>query len=113
MKTIIAGSRGVVDYNVLLKAVGECGWEITHVISGAARGADALGERYAKENNLPLTRMPADWNKGRGAGYIRNIEMASIAEACLVLWDGESKGSAHMINIAAKNNLKLFVKTTE
>ncbi len=33
------------------------------IISGCARGADSLGERYAKERGLTLLRMSADWQK--------------------------------------------------
>ena len=54
--------------------------------------------------------MPADWNKyGKSAGYKRNEEMANIADAALVIWDGESRGSKHMIDIAKKQKLQVYV----
>ncbi len=80
------------------------------VISGTASGADTLGERYAKENGYKLTRFPADWNKhGKKAGYIRNCEMADYAEALIAFWDGESKGTKNMIEIAKSKGIKIKI----
>ena len=110
MKTIIAGSRGITDYRYLLKCLLKVDWEITTVISGVARGADALGEKFATDKGIPTILFPANWaSYGRAAGYIRNEEMAEHAEACVVLWDGQSKGSAHMIKEAEKAGLRLAV----
>ena len=57
-----------------------------------------------------LLRFPADWDKyGKKAGYIRNKEMARAADACVVFWNGQSKGSKHMIDIAKKHGLQLRI----
>lgn len=135
MKTIIAGSRNIADYfcedyckckdssykgiapcedlayNELVKFIDKCPWEITQVISGTAKGVDRLGERWAKENNIPCVRYPAKWAKyGKSAGPIRNAEMADVAEATIVLWDGVSKGTNNMIKVSRKKKLGLIVK---
>lgn len=108
MKTIIAGSRTITNYAKLLQAIDELPWVITLVISGGAKGVDRLGETYAKENDLPLEIYPANWDKfGRKAGPIRNSEMADNAEALLALWDGESRGTKHMIQTANYKGLKV------
>lgn len=110
MKTIVAGSRDITDYNVLKTALSELPWEITHVVSGTARGADLLGERYAQERGIPVSRFPAQWAlHGKRAGPIRNWQMAKNAEALLALWDGESRGTRHMIETAEKEGLKVYV----
>jgi predicted double-glycine peptidase len=110
MKTIIAGSRTINSINQINKAIKESGFTITEVVSGTARGADLLGEVWANNNKVPIKRFPANWDKyGKSAGYRRNEEMANYADACIVVWDGESKGSKHMIDIAKNKNLKLFV----
>lgn len=70
MKIIIAGGREFEDYNKLKKAIAQAGWLITEVVSGGARGADKLGERWAEENNIPVKRFPADWNNIKAAGAI-------------------------------------------
>ncbi len=111
MRTIIAGSRTAGCYDDLLKAIASIDWTPTEIISGAARGADRLGERWAQENGIPLRRMPADWDKhGKKAGYLRNAEMLQCADALIALWDGESKGTAHMIRIAREKGLRVFVQ---
>ena len=110
MKTIIAGSRGITNYYILIKAYMQCPFDITSVVSGCARGVDTLGEKFANDNSLPLEKYPADWDTyGKRAGYIRNTEMADNAEALLAIWDGESRGTKHMIDIAREKGLKVFV----
>ena len=42
MKTIIAGSRTIVDYQALLDAVVDSNFDITEVVSGGARGVDMV-----------------------------------------------------------------------
>lgn len=111
MKTIIAGSREIVDYEVVKKAISSSEFNITAIISGAARGVDALGERYATENKIPLIKKPANWNLyGKSAGYKRNEEMAKEADALIAIWDGKSKGTFNMINIARMRGLKIYVE---
>lgn len=110
MKTIIAGGRECTDYQVLLAALSKCGWKPSTVVSGAARGADALGEKWAKENHIACEMYPADWNKyGKSAGYKRNVIMAENAEALIALWDGKSRGTKHMIDIAKSKQLTTYV----
>jgi predicted Rossmann fold nucleotide-binding protein DprA/Smf involved in DNA uptake len=113
MKLIVAGGREFNDYELLKTEVmrfilendGRPG-DIS-IVSGKARGADTLGERFANEWGFPVIEMPADWNKnGKAAGPIRNEEMAKIASHCIVFWDGKSSGSGHMIRTAKKYNLK-------
>lgn len=114
MKLIIAGSRGVDDYEALRFAMVDSRLWKQHrqsieVVCGMARGADALGLLFAERNNLKVHKFPADWdNHGKRAGYLRNAEMAAFADACLILWDGQSKGSAHMRDIAIKRGLDTY-----
>jgi len=110
MKTIIAGSRGINNYQIVLDAVRLCGWPVTSVLSGLARGVDQLGERYAEDHGLEVMFYPADWaTHGKSAGPIRNIEMAESAEALIAIWDGTSKGTAHMIETAKQKGLRVYV----
>ncbi len=94
----------------LVSAIKVCGWFPTAVVSGTARGADRLGEIWAQMQGIPVVQFPADWNRyGKKAGYLRNIEMADHAEALIALWDGESRGTKHMIEIATRKRLEVFV----
>ena len=111
MKVIIAGSRDFDDYKLLCKY---CDFYLQsqtdiEIVSGTAKGADQLGEKYAKEKGYPVKQFPADWSKGKSAGYIRNEEMAKYADALIVFWNGKSKGTGHMIDLAKKYKLKIRV----
>ena len=101
MRICIAGGRDFADYDVLVKVVDQVIEEIPPpiiIISGKAKGADSLGERYAKEHDLEVLLYPADWKKhGKGAGPIRNAKMAEEADMLIAFWDGSSKGTKNMI----------------
>lgn len=105
LKLIVAGSRGFDDYELLKetldKALIRFKYADVEIVSGTAKGADKLGERYAKEHGCQVKRMPADWDRyGKSAGYRRNADMAKYADACIVFWDGKSRGTKHMIDLA-------------
>ena len=103
MKLIVAGSRSVSNYNIFRKYLDDYrkNTTITAIISGGANGADKFGEIYANDNNISLEIYLADWNKfGKSAGYRRNEIMARKGDLLIVFWDGESRGTYHMINIA-------------
>lgn len=110
---IIAGGRDFTDYEELVRY---CDYILKNkpsveIVSGVARGADLLGEKYALERGFPIRRFPADWDSfGNSAGYRRNIDMAKYADALIAFWDGKSKGTKHMIDTAKKNNLNVRVK---
>lgn len=110
VRTIIAGSRTCTSMKVLHQALIQCDWEPSVVLCGGAAGADALGQAWSARVGVPCEMYPADWKKhGRAAGPIRNLEMARKAEALIALWDGESRGTAHMIKTAQKLGLRVYV----
>lgn len=110
MRTIIAGSRNINVYELVLDAIRCSNIEISEVICGEAKGIDILGKRYAEENGIPTKSFPADWNThGRAAGPIRNKQMAEYGEALIAIWDGKSKGTKNMINVATSLGLRVYV----
>ncbi len=114
IKVIVAGGRDFKDYELLRTKLDQAlrnrlNEEIV-VVSGKARGADSLGERYAKERGYKISSHPADWDTyGKAAGYIRNKEMAEEADVLMAFWDGKSRGTMHMINLAKEKGLKTLV----
>ena len=112
-RVIVAGGRDFDNYELLkdkldkllsLKA-SNC-----TIVSGAARGADNLGEVYAEEKGYLLSKFPAQWDKfGKSAGYRRNEEMAKNADGLVAFWDGQSRGTKHMIDIAKAQGLAVRV----
>ena len=105
----IIGSRTFTDYDRLVTICDSL--EITGIVSGGARGADSLAEKYAKERNIPLTVIPADWEKyGRSAGFIRNTYIVEKADEVLAFWDGKSPGTKHSIELAKKLGKKTNIQ---
>lgn len=110
MKVIIAGSREITDYAIVERAIRESGFQVTEVVSGTARGVDRLGERWARENVIPIKTFPAYWQTyGQKAGFLRNAQMAEYGEALIAVWDGKSLGTTNMICLARAKGLEVFV----
>lgn len=115
---IVAGSRNFNDYEKMclyLDDLLEYVEPNVTIISGAAKGADTLGERYANDRGYGIIRMPADWNKeGRRAGWLRNNAMADKViqhgyGGCACFWDGKSPGTKMMIDICNKKNIDCYI----
>lgn len=110
MRLIIAGSRtlGLPEVEeALLAFIDKHNPSITEIVSGCAHGVDKAGELIATALlGLPVKRFPADWTRhGKSAGMIRNREMAAYGTALLLVWDGKSRGSANMLEMARKYKL--------
>jgi hypothetical protein len=107
LKVIVAGSRTFNDYNLLKTKLDHLLKNQTNIeiVSGTAKGADRLGEKYAQEKGYKLTQFPADWQLGNHAGFLRNLEMAKYATHAVIFWDYQSMGTAHMINLCQKHKL--------
>ncbi len=112
-KCIIAGSRSFVDTQFAFDVLDNLDFKITEVISGTANGADRIGEAWALARGIPVTKMPASWEKhGAAAGPIRNRAMAEYVGkdgACVIFWNGESPGSRNMKETAEKLGLKVVL----
>ena len=117
-RVIIAGSRSFNNYALLREHCLSVLQEKmkTHrviIVSGHARGADSLGERFANELGFPFELHPAKWRLlDKAAGMVRNAEMAKCSDALIAFWDGESRGTRHMINFARKRGLDISVFNT-
>lgn len=110
IRVIIAGGRDFLDYDLLCAKLNHllknCDPDDITVVSGTANGADKAGEVYAAENSLSLKQFPAEWDKyGKSAGHRRNAEMADYATHLVAFFDGQSRGTAGMIDVAKKKGL--------
>lgn len=111
-KVIIAGGRDYHDMAQLTSTMDTLleNKPFVTIISGGAKGADTLGERYAKMRNYHLMVVKPDWDKyGKRAGYLRNETMLHFADAVVCFWNGVSKGTAHMVHITMKSGKPLRV----
>lgn len=117
-KVIIAGGRDFDDYELMVE---QARYFFRHldnpeIISGGNKswneakkkytGADYLAEQLAKEKGFRITIYPADWNThGKRAGFIRNSQMGEVGTHLLAFWDGKSKGTKMMIDIARRKGI--------
>lgn len=123
-KLLICGSRSFYNFELLKKEVDlflsgldetcdlvkEQDLPQIVIISGTARGADQLGEKYAQLYKYPVEKYRPEWeNWGKRAGYIRNEIMVTICDACIAFWDQKSKGTLHTINLCKKYGKRLKV----
>jgi len=107
-KIAVIGSRDFNDYEQLENAL--LPWLPAHIISGGAKGADTLAERFARAHGLPITVIKPDWKQfGRGAGPIRNRMIVDTADLVIAFWDGESRGTASALSYARANGKSVFV----
>lgn len=99
-KLAVIGSRNFNNYNLLSSTLNKYKDKISHIVSGGARGADDLSERWANENDIPTIIFLADWNThGKKAGMLRNHDIIKECDACIAFWDGESNGTKHSISL--------------
>jgi len=114
MRTIVAGSRTIDRYSYVASAIAEAPWAVTEILSGGAKGVDEFAVSYANLNNIPYDLVTAFWNEDSDynaeVGKQRYCEMLKRAEGIIAIWDGKSRGTAHLIELAKQSKLKLFIK---
>ena len=133
LRVIVAGNRDFADYELLkiqLDLILQNVSPNVIIVSGRARGADTLGERYADEKGLQKALFPAEWNSldvpgavikqgpyglyNVKAGPDRNVKMAEYAGAegkgvLVAFWAGDRGGTYHMIQTAKKLGFQVRV----
>ena len=110
MRVIVCGSRGWSDRATIADVLCDLPPN-TVVVHGAARGADRIAEQEAQKAGLLIEAHSAEWDKyGKAAGLMRNELMArNGADLCIAFWDGHSRGTAHMMEMAAKHGIPIQV----
>ena len=125
MKIAVVGSRTFNNYELLEKTLTDYLFlnvdtetfynnaYNTIIISGGAKGADTLAERFAEEKGLEKLIFPAMWRKNGYynpyAGYARNHDIIKNADVVFAFWDGKSRGTQHSIDLAKHINKELYV----
>ncbi len=114
MRLAIIGSRTFNDYERLKKVVDEFRKEneVSEIVSGGARGADALGAKYAKENNITLKEFNPDFSNGFRVGqyFERNKQIVVNCDVIIGFWDSKSRGTAYTLNLAKDAGKKVIIE---
>lgn len=116
MKVLVCGGRHYYDQKRLKKELDDVDvilGPISAIVTGGATGADALAERWAKENGLEPIVYKADWYPGgkldRGAGPKRNSRMLQEhPDIDLVVAFPGGSGTTDMVAKAKKSNLHVL-----
>jgi hypothetical protein len=112
MKLAVVGSRNFNDYSLMKRYLDKIHSvePITCIISGGAKGADILSERWARENNIDTKIFKPEWDKyGKKAGFLRNVDIITYSNKVIAYWDGVSKGTKHSIDLANKEGKKVKI----
>ena len=115
-RVVVAGCRDYNNYEQAREFIEFCISKIKKeneivFLSGDCRGADALGIRYAKEGRFTIEHYPAEWQKyGKIAGPKRNEIMAQRCDFVICFWDGKSRGTRSMIDLAKKYKREIRIK---
>lgn len=80
------------------------------LVCGMARGADMTAYALFKSVGNVIHEYPANWDKyPRAAGFLRNTEMAKVADIGVAFWDGSSGGTKHMIDTLGRLEKPCYV----
>ena len=84
------------------------------IVSGGAKGADTLAEKFADEYNLEKLIFKPDWDLcGKRAGFIRNAKIVDNCDVLFAFQINKSKGTQHSIDLAKEKNKEVYVFEVE
>lgn len=114
MNIAIVGGRDFNDFDLLKKVLVEfMGGNQTllnAIVSGGAKGADTLAEKFADEIGVEKIIFKPNFEKfGRFGALIRNTEIVENSDVVFAFWDGKSKGTLDSISKAKKMNKILHI----
>ncbi len=111
MKVIICGGRDYTEFDIAyayLDALHE-EYQFSLVIQGEAKGADSIAKQWALSKDIAVKGHRANWDlHGRKAGFLRNKEMLDENNPDLVVAFPGGRGTAMMIELALKANVKVI-----
>lgn len=121
IKLAIVGGRNIDDYDILrdygiraLRFAGIFLDNVKEIVSGGARGADALSVDLSIETKIPHKAFIAEWEKPDGskdvmAGKKRNTLIVDECDAAIALWDGYSTGTGDTLSKLASRDKPYIV----
>ena len=111
---MVVGSRRIARYDVVREALDRSPYKIDVLLSGRAAGVDTFAEEWAAEHQIPIEYFPLNWKLHvKNAVLIRNCEMARAADACVAIWDGHSRGTWGMVEVAAHYRLQVTIHNVD
>lgn len=113
MKVAIVGSKSISNENLINNYISECLTDLSNIdliISGGAKGVDTIAELFAKNHNIKTKIFYPNWEKyGRQADLIRNSDIISKCEICIIIWDGESLCTKNDIDLCTEMRKPCYI----
>jgi predicted Rossmann fold nucleotide-binding protein DprA/Smf involved in DNA uptake len=99
-KVAVVGSRGFRDAKLVDRTLSAM--KPSLVISGGAKGADQIGETWARRNVIDTLIFHPDHKKYRHPYHHRNRLIAEACDVLVAFWDGQSTGTKYTIGYARR-----------
>jgi hypothetical protein len=105
----VIGGRDFKDYDLMCQALDRL--EFKKVVSGGARGADLLAEKYCAEHKIDNIIYRPNWdiNSAKPHDYERNVFIIHECTEVIAFWDGVSPGTKHGIELAKNQGKKITI----
>lgn len=110
-RVAIIGSRTFKNKNLVDKVMGNMlqKYNITCIISGGAKGADTLGEKWANKNKIPTNIFCPDFKNRKNAYHFRDRQIVQDADIIVAFWNGYSSGTKYTINYAKSLDREVLI----
>ena len=112
-KLAVVGSRDFEDYETMKEFI-TANLNINEydtIVSGGAKGADTLAERFADEFGILKVVFKPDWSRyGDKASFLRNTDIIETADECVAFVNNpKSSGTQDSIKKAKEKGIPLFI----
>jgi predicted Rossmann fold nucleotide-binding protein DprA/Smf involved in DNA uptake len=110
----IVGSRHFTNFDLLEQCINQMiqgtDQKITKIISGGAKGADHLAEKFAKKYGIEIIVHHADWEKyGKSAGPKRNTLIVDSCDVLVAFPSKDSRGTWDSVTKAKRVGKKVYI----
>jgi hypothetical protein len=115
MRVIIVCSKEATEQD-RQAALQACPWLgfVSAVVVGVRPGTETFAERWAKERQLAVVRVDADWTgDGHQAAGLRAERIAPHAQGLIVIWNGQSSGIRRLLDVAETQGLRVSLFRTD
>ena len=112
MRVAVVGSRSITDQayvlDAILKISGDLRTSKVTIVSGGAKGVDSVARNIAEVRGMdfilfkPYHLVDSTAQYSPKYFFVRNKQIADNADHVVIVWDGVSKGSEHMIKYCQK-----------
>jgi len=119
----VVGSRTITDASLVESCIYEAMErystidEYVTIVSGGAKGVDTLAQKWAKDHKAdfilfkPYHMIDPSVEYSPKFFFARNKQIADNADVVVILWDGQSNGTKHMVDYCKKRK-KTYILAT-